>query len=47
MARKEKRVEEECPEKLDLEDSRDQLDPRDGREDREPLVTLAVRDLWD
>ena len=24
-----------------------QWDPRDGREDREPLVTLAVRDLWD
>ena len=45
LARKEKRVEEECPVKLDLEDSQDQLDPRDGRGGKVPQAAPATPDL--
>ena len=47
LVRKEKRVEGECQEKLDLEDSQDQLDPRGGRAGKVPQaapVTLAPLD---
>ena len=47
LVRKEKRVEGECQEKLDLEDSQDLLDPRGGRAGKVPQaarVTLAPLD---
>ena len=45
LARKEKRVEEECLEKSDLEDSQDQPDPRVGRGGKAPQAAPATLDL--
>ena len=44
LVRKEKRVEADCPGKLDLEDFQGQLDPRGGRAGKAPLAALATLD---